>query len=354
MNSPTQLHTERLTMIAATLEHVRIELEAPQQLGALLDAQVSPAWPTGEYDRDAMEFFRVRLEAGGKEVEGWYGWYAIRRGDAQVPQSLVGAGGYFGPPDSEGVVEIGYSVLPEWQRMGYATEIVHALLERAFHHEQITKVIAHTSESNPGSIGVLLRSGFVAAGQQQEVDSLRFERRRTPRVQKESEGDGFDVSEKREMVQPPITIVEVPPDSADAVQLINELDDHLMGLPYTPESRHAFSVDKLVREGVAFFIARKDGELAGCAGVKLFGIDYGEVKRMYVRPAYRGLGLGKLMLNRLAEYARERQVSVLRLETGIYQTEAIGLYERYGFQRRPPFGEYKEDPLSVYFEKPIA
>lgn len=156
------------------------------------------------------------------------------------------------------------------------------------------------------------------------------------------------------MVQLKITIVEEPPDSADAVQLIGELDSYLMGLPYTAESRHAFSVDKLVRKGVAFFIARYDGEPAGCGGLKMFGIDYGEVKRMYVRPTYRGLGLGKLMLNRLAEYARERQAGVLRLETGIYQTEAIGLYERYGFQRRPPFGEYKEDPLSVYFEKSIA
>jgi GNAT superfamily N-acetyltransferase len=156
------------------------------------------------------------------------------------------------------------------------------------------------------------------------------------------------------MVYSPITIVEVRPDSAEAVQLINELDEYLMGHPYTPESRHAFSIDKLVREGVAFFIARYEGAAAGCAGIKMFGNDYGEVKRMYVRPASRGLGLGKLMLNRLAEYAREREVGVLRLETGIYQTEAIGLYERYGFQRRPPFGEYKEHPLSLYFEKSIA
>jgi len=109
-----------------------------------------------------------------------------------------------------------------------------------------------------------------------------------------------------------------------------------------------------VREGVAFFVTRYDGEPAGCGGLKLFGKEYGEVKRMYVRPTYRGLGLGKAMLNHLAEYAWGWQVSILRLETGIYQTEAIGLYEGFGFQRRPPFGEYKDDPLSVYYEKCIA
>jgi GNAT superfamily N-acetyltransferase len=152
----------------------------------------------------------------------------------------------------------------------------------------------------------------------------------------------------------PITIVEERPDSADAMQLINELDAHLAGHPYPQESRHAFSIDKLVREGVAFLVARYEGKPAGCGGLKLFGREYGEIKRMYVRPVYRGFGLAKAMLKRLAEYARERQVSVLRLETGIYQTEAIGLYESFGFQRRSPFGEYKDDPISIYYEKTIA
>jgi putative acetyltransferase len=151
----------------------------------------------------------------------------------------------------------------------------------------------------------------------------------------------------------PITILEERPDSADAVQLLAELDTALTPHLYPEESRHAYSVDKLVREGVAFFVIRYQDEPAGCGGLKLFGEDYGEIKRMYVRPAYRGLGLAKAMLNRLAEYAIERQVRVLRLETGIYQTEAIRLYERYGFQRRPPFGEYREDPLSIYYEKTV-
>ena len=150
-----------------------------------------------------------------------------------------------------------------------------------------------------------------------------------------------------------ITTVEVRPDNADAVELINELDDHLNLLPYPQESRHAFSVDKLLREEVVFFLTRYNDEPAACGGIKLFGTEYGEVKRMYVRPSYRGLGLGKGILDRLAEYALEHSIDVLRLETGIYQTDAIGLYERYGFERRLPFGEYKEDPLSVYFEKSV-
>lgn len=151
-----------------------------------------------------------------------------------------------------------------------------------------------------------------------------------------------------------ITIVEAQPDSADAAQLIAELDAQLAAQPYPQESRHALNIAQLLAQGIAFFVARVEGHPAGCGGLKLFGQAYGEVKRMYVRPRFRGRGLGQALLTHLAEYARARQVEVLRLETGIYQTEAIGLYERFGFQRRPPFGEYQDDPLSVYFEKMIA
>ena len=151
-----------------------------------------------------------------------------------------------------------------------------------------------------------------------------------------------------------INIVEERPDSPDALELLTELDTHLTPHLYPPESRHAFSVEKLVREGVAFFVTHYNNKPAGCGGLKLFGSEYGEVKRMFVRPNYRGLGLGKAMLDHLAAYTRKHQAKVLRLETGIYQTEAVGLYERWGFHRRPPFGEYKEDPLSLYFEKFIG
>jgi GNAT superfamily N-acetyltransferase len=150
------------------------------------------------------------------------------------------------------------------------------------------------------------------------------------------------------------TVIEAQrPDADEAIQLITELEAILDPL-YPAESRHGFSVEKLVNEGVAFFVMREDGLAAGCGGIKLFGMEYGELKRMYVRPQYRGAGLGKLMLDHLAQYARQHGVETLRLETGIHQTEAIGLYERWGFTRIPPFGEYREDPLSIFFEKRIG
>ena len=148
------------------------------------------------------------------------------------------------------------------------------------------------------------------------------------------------------------TITPERPNTADARALIDELEAHLATL-YPRESRHGYSVEKLIAQGVAFFLVRDNGTPVGCGGIQLFGTDYGELKRMYVRPQFRGLGFAKLMLDHLADYARSRGVRLLRLETGVHQHAAIGLYERAGFQSIPPFGEYRDDPLSKFYEERI-
>src|SRR5437588_1854430 len=138
----------------------------------------------------------------------------------------------------------------------------------------------------------------------------------------------------------PVIIAAERPDSHDAAQLIGELES-LLAPRYPQESRHGYAVEKLLREGVAFFVARVDDVPAGCGGVQLFGPEageaYGEIKRMYVRPRFRRSGVGQLMLTHLAGYASERGAHLLRLETGIHQVEAIRLYERFGFVRIRPF-----------------
>ena len=140
------------------------------------------------------------------------------------------------------------------------------------------------------------------------------------------------------------------PDTQDAQTLVAELEAYLSPM-YPSESRHGYSVNKLIREKVAFFVMRYNEELVGCGGIKAYPGDYAEVKRMYVRPRYRGQGFAKQMLAHLGEYARQQELALLRLETGIYQTEAIKLYERMGFVRIGPFGDYRLDPLSLYYEK---
>jgi GNAT superfamily N-acetyltransferase len=151
----------------------------------------------------------------------------------------------------------------------------------------------------------------------------------------------------------PPTITRERPDTGDAVSLIAELEAHLDPL-YPAKSRHGYSIEKLITQGVAFFVLRENSTAAGCGGIQLFDKEYGELKRMYVRPQFQGRGFGKLLVDHLAEYARSHGIGLLRLETGIHQIPAIRLYERMGFQRIPPFGSYVDDPLSLFYEKCIA
>lgn len=171
-----RIRTERLELVAATLDHIEADMASPEELGRLLGAAIPPSWPPGEYDRSAMEFFHARLSESPEAI-GWYGWYAIHRpddGDAAV----VGAGGFLGPPGPEGAVEIGYSIAPEYQARAFATELVQALKTRAFSAAEVVRVIAHTNAKNAGSIKVLERSGFTLAGSGSEPDTVRYECRR--------------------------------------------------------------------------------------------------------------------------------------------------------------------------------
>ncbi|HCR71695.1 MAG TPA: N-acetyltransferase [Anaerolineae bacterium] len=149
-----------------------------------------------------------------------------------------------------------------------------------------------------------------------------------------------------------VVITKERPDTPDAIQLIEGLESDLAPF-YPSESRHGYSVEKLIKQNVTFFITRKDGVPAGCGGVQFFGTEYGEVKRMYVRPEFRGFGLAKLMLEELSKYTKENGIYKLRLETGIHQKDAIALYRGWGFKEIAHFGEYKADPLSLFFEKII-
>ena len=149
-----------------------------------------------------------------------------------------------------------------------------------------------------------------------------------------------------------VIIIPERPDTVDATNLIAELEAYLVPL-YPSESRHGYSVEKLIAEEVAFFLIRDAGAAAGCGGIQLHGAEYGEIKRMYVRPEFRGLGFGKLMLDHLEHHVRHQGIRLLRLETGIHQHAAIRLYERAGFRSIPPFGPYEEDPLSRFYEKGI-
>ena len=150
-----------------------------------------------------------------------------------------------------------------------------------------------------------------------------------------------------------LSIQPEPPDTADALALIGALDAHLNGL-YAPENRHGLSVAALLDDSVTFLVARLDGAAVGCGAVKFVTGDYAEVKRMYVMPRWRGRGVARALLTHLERLSHQNGFRVLRLETGIYQPEAVRLYERAGFSRCAAFGEYAEDGVSLCYEKRLA
>lgn len=127
---------------------------------------------------------------------------------------------------------------------------------------------------------------------------------------------------------------------------------------YSAEQRHGYSVERVFRPDIHFFIARLDGEPVGCGAIA-FESGAAEVKRMYVRPPSRGAGVGRAILARLEQEALARGVDRLVLETGDVLHPAIRLYKEAGFTRCAAFGPYVSMPRaaierSVFMEKRLT
>ena len=143
------------------------------------------------------------------------------------------------------------------------------------------------------------------------------------------------------------------PRQDDVMRLLAALDAYLESL-YPPESNHILDVDTLCAPDIRFFVARREGEAVGCGALRIDSTGYGEVKRMFVHPEARGQKLGRAILERIEDEASREGLQWMRLETGIDQAAALALYRRAGYAEREPFGEYKHDPLSHFFEKNIG
>lgn len=145
------------------------------------------------------------------------------------------------------------------------------------------------------------------------------------------------------------------PDQPDVHALIGELDAYLYSL-YPAENVYALDIASLLCPDVLFAVAREAaGVPAGCAAIVLKPknreVKRGEVKRIYVRPQARGQGLARRLIETLEQKAMEHGCRTFMLETGPTQPEALMLYGRLGYQCRGPFGDYPEDPLSVFMQK---
>jgi len=149
-----------------------------------------------------------------------------------------------------------------------------------------------------------------------------------------------------------LKIEHLDPQATDVKALVAASNAFYDGL-YPEESTHLETLDDLNKPGVLFIGCRVNGELVASGAAKLMDDDdsYAEIKRVYVRDAYRGKGLSGKLMNYLESELIRRGVNLFRLETGVLQPEALGLYRKLGYHQRDPFGAYQADPLSVFMEK---
>ncbi|HEU4322280.1 MAG TPA: GNAT family protein, partial [Roseiflexaceae bacterium] len=126
-------------------------------LAALLQVTLPDGWP--HFPEAFSPETSARLESDPALLH-WYGYFFIHR----QTRALVGSGGFGGPPDEQGIVEIGYEIAPAHQNRGFATAAAQALIAHAFSHAHVTAVIAHTLAETNASNAVLQKAGMTFVG----------------------------------------------------------------------------------------------------------------------------------------------------------------------------------------------
>ena len=148
-----------------------------------------------------------------------------------------------------------------------------------------------------------------------------------------------------------IEVTPGDPRTPGATRLL-QASQALMQSLFPAESNHYLSFDALCTPQIRFFTAVEDGMILG-VGALAIKDGYGEVKSMFTDETARGRGIADMVLTRIVEKARALKLPVLRLETGHSLHAAHRLYHRHGFENRGPFGDYPDDPNSIFMEKPL-
>ncbi len=163
--------TERLELVPATAELIRLEISDPQTLGQRLDAAIPAGWPPEEV-KGVLAFFAKQMDVG-VTGDGWGVYYWVTQASVDRSRTLVGSGGFMSKPENNSV-EIGYGTLDEFQGRGYATEAVSGLVQWALSQPDVSQVIADALPENPASVRVLEKNGFADAGPGAEEGTRRF------------------------------------------------------------------------------------------------------------------------------------------------------------------------------------
>jgi putative acetyltransferase len=151
--------------------------------------------------------------------------------------------------------------------------------------------------------------------------------------------------------------MEIREDDLTGSEIVRFLEGHLASMYdiSPPESVHALGVEALRSPEITVWSAWNGTTLLGCGALKELDRESGEIKAMRTDPSHRRKGVGAKILEQIIGEARRRGYQRLQLETGSQPefAPARSLYSRYGFVFRGPFGDYVEDPNSVFMTKEL-
>ena len=160
------IQTSRLQILPCSLQYFEALLQGNDVLGELLSIDIPEYWT--EYPEMVLVAYdKLRNDPS---MLGWFFYLVVHRLDRR----LIGAGGFKGRPNEEGIVEIGYEIAAAYREQGYGTELAEALIRFAFGHTYVNKLVAHTEEEYNASVKILQKSGmhFVGEISDKEDDQL--------------------------------------------------------------------------------------------------------------------------------------------------------------------------------------
>lgn len=162
--------TARLELVPATRQLLETAQAGDGPLARALNAALPATWPPEFYGSQSLEFTLDRLSQGPDQEGWWLHWFVLRE-----PRTVIGYGGYKGPPAEHGTIEVGYAIVDDHQRMGYATEVTAALIDHARTRASVRRVVAETMPERTASIRVLEKLGFRMLGPAAEEGVVIYE-----------------------------------------------------------------------------------------------------------------------------------------------------------------------------------
>jgi [ribosomal protein S5]-alanine N-acetyltransferase len=174
--------TPRLILITITSETVRSEQAGDKRLGELIGCTIPTNWPHVQWEPHVFDFLLKQFEQHPDQI-GWGRYIAFPHPDGS--RTLIGTLGAF-TKAAPNEAEFGYSVLPQFEGQGLATEAAKALIEYLRADERITSIIAHTFPSIPGSIRVMEKCGLTYDGEGEEAGTIRYRLQLRPPIEEAS------------------------------------------------------------------------------------------------------------------------------------------------------------------------